>query len=299
MPAVLDRPAAAAASETASETDALTPANAGLTPGRKAQFERDGYLVLRGLFSPAEAAAFRDAFMRANAGGPVPGLSAIGEGVASPSDPLAFYPRMMNPHLQPAREVGALARGFLLDPRLEPVLTALLGEEPLGVQTMFYFKPAGARGQELHQDNFYLRVKPGTCLAAWLAVDDVDAGNGGMKVVPGSHHEAVACPQQADPAVSFTADYVPVPEGMEAVPCDMKAGDVLFFNGSLIHGSTPNTSADRFRCSLIAHYVPRHSQELSDWYRSPLTFGGEVVEIPLATGGGPCGTGQAGAMAPH
>jgi len=272
--------------------------NAGLTEEGKAQFDRDGFLVLRGLFSPAEAAAIRDAFMAENADGPVPGLSSIGEGVTDPADPLAFYPRMMNPHSQPGRAVGRIAREFLLDARLEPVLTGLLGEEPVGVQTMFYFKPAGARGQELHQDNFYLRVKPGTCLAAWLAVDDVDAGNGGMKVVPGSHREEVACPQKADAAVSFTTDYVPVPEGMEAVHCEMKAGDVLFFNGSLIHGSTPNTSADRFRRSLIAHYVPRHSQELSPWYRSPLTFDGAVVEIAEATGGGPCGAASA-AMGPH
>jgi phytanoyl-CoA hydroxylase len=272
--------------------------NAGLTEEGKAQFDRDGFLVLRGLFSPAEAAAIRDAFMAENADGPVPGLSSIGEGVTDPADPLAFYPRMMNPHSQPGRAVGRIARDFLLDARLEPVLTGLLGEEPVGVQTMFYFKPAGARGQELHQDNFYLRVKPGTCLAAWLAVDDVDAGNGGMKVVPGSHREEVACPQKADAAVSFTTDYVPVPEGMEAVHCEMKAGDVLFFNGSLIHGSTPNTSADRFRRSLIAHYVPRHSQELSPWYRSPLTFDGAVVEIAEATGGGPCGAASA-AMGPH
>ena len=270
----------------------------GLTEEGTAQFDRDGFLVLRGLFSPDEAAAIRDAFMAENVDGPVPGLSSIGEGVTDPADPLAFYPRMMNPHSQPGRAVGRIAREFLLDARLEPVLTGLLGEEPVGVQTMFYFKPAGARGQELHQDNFYLRVKPGTCLAAWLAVDDVDAGNGGMKVVPGSHREEVACPQKADAAVSFTTDYVPVPEGMEAVHCEMKAGDVLFFNGSLIHGSTPNTSADRFRRSLIAHYVPRHSQELSPWYRSPLTFDGVVVEIAEATGGGPCGAASA-AMGPH
>jgi len=284
--------------ELLNQSVAETNCAAGLTAEEKAQFERDGFLVLRGLFSPAEVSAIRGSFMAANADGPVPGLSSIGEGVVDPSDPLAFYPRMMNPHSQPERAVGVLARDFLLDPRLRPVLTSLFDEEPVGVQTMFYFKPAGARGQELHQDNFYLRVKPGTCLAAWLAVDDVDAGNGGMKVVPGSHREEVACPQKADAAVSFTTDYVPVPDGMEAVHCDMKAGDVLFFNGSLIHGSTPNTSATRFRRSLIAHYVPRHSQELSPWYRSPLTFDGEVVQIAEAAGGGPCGTPQQ-AMGPH
>jgi phytanoyl-CoA hydroxylase len=275
------------------------PVTKGLTEAQKAQFDRDGYLVLRGLLSPEEAAAIRDAFMEANADGPVVGLSSIGEGVKNPSDPLAFYPRMMNPHAHPEREVGQFARNFLLDARLEPVLTELFGEEPVGVQTMFYFKPPGARGQELHQDNFYLRVQPGTCMAAWMAVDDVDAENGGMKVVPGSHHEQVACPQQADSAVSFTTDYVPVPAGMEAVHCTMKAGDVLFFNGSLIHGSTPNTSATRFRRSLIAHYVPRYSQELSEWYQSPLTFDGQVVSIAPAVGGGPCGTAADGAMGPH
>ncbi len=284
--ALLDRPTLSRLNEVA-----------GLTDAQKAQFEQDGFIVLRGLFSSAEAAQIRDAFMDANSDGPVEGLSAIGEGVVDASDPLKFYPRMMNPHAQLEHEVGRISRDFLLHPRLYPILKDLFGEEPAGVQTMFYFKPAGARGQELHQDNFYLRVKPGTCMAAWLAVDDVDAGNGGMKVVPGSHREDVACPQQADPTVSFTSEYVPVPSGMEAVPCDMKVGDVLFFNGSVIHGSTPNTSTDRFRRSLIAHYVSANSQEVSEWYR-PYTFSGETFEIPAAQGGGPCGTPQA-AMGPH
>ncbi len=286
MPQVLERPT-------------TTESANGLTAAQREQFERDGCVVLRGLFRPEEAARIRDAFMAQNENGPVEGLSEIRNGADGydKSDPLAFYPRMMNPHSQPEREVGQIARDFLLHPRLYPILRDLFGEEPAGVQTMFYFKPAGARGQELHQDNFYLRVKPGTCMAAWLAVDDVDADNGGMKVVPGSHHEDIACPQKADPAVSFTSDYVPVPDGLEAVHCDMKAGDVLFFNGSLIHGSTPNTSRDRFRRSLIAHYVPRDSQEVARWYK-PYTFDGDTFEIPGAEGGGPCGTPQM-AMGPH
>jgi len=266
----------------------------GITETQKAQFARDGNLVVRGLYSADQITCIREVFMAQAKDGPVEGLSEIkpGDGQYDRSDPLAFYPRMMNPHSHPQWEVGSIARSFLLDARLKPILTDLLDEEPVGVQTMFYFKPAGARGQELHQDNFYLRVKPGTCMAAWLAVDDVDAENGGMKVVPGSHHEEVACPQKADPTVSFTTDYVPVPQGMTAVHVAMKAGDVLFFNGSVIHGSTPNTSATRFRRSLIAHYVPRYSQGLSHWYQSPMTFDGEVVKIAAAEGGGPCGTPQ-------
>jgi phytanoyl-CoA hydroxylase len=65
---------------------------------------------------------------------------------------------------------------------------------------------------------------------------------------------------------------------------------VLFFNGSVIHGSYPNTSKDRFRRSLIFHYVPYTTQELSHWYKEPTTFDGTIVNIATATGGGPCGT---------
>ncbi len=277
-----------------------TQQRAALTDTQMMQFERDGFVVLRGLFSPDEADAIRDVFMAQAQNGPVPGLSEMkaATGEYDPSDPLAFFPRMMNPHSHADREVGQVARTFMLDARLRGPLTEMMGEEPLAVQSMFYFKPPGARGQDLHQDNFYLRVAPGTCLAAWIAVDDVDTGNGGMMAVPGSNHTEVVCPQASDPALYFTSEHVPIPDGMEAVHVDMKPGDALFFNGSVIHGSTPNTSQDRFRRSLIFHYVPRFSQELSEWYKSPTTFDGEIVSIAPATGGGPCGTAQA-SMGPH
>ena len=259
-----------------------------------AEFQRDGFLVLRGLFSPEEAAAIRDTFMEEAKNGPVEGLSEIknGKQTYDAADPLAFYPRMLNPHTRPGSAVGEAAIDFMLHPRLRGILECLFEEEAVGVQTMFYFKPAGARGQALHQDNFYLRVKPGTCMAAWLAVDDADAENGGMVVVPGTSDMKLVCPERADAAQSFTTDFVSVPDGLQEVPITLKAGDVLFFNGSVIHGSTPNSSADRFRRSLIAHYVPRDSQELAHWYRSPMTFDGEVISISEATGGGPCGTPQ-------
>jgi ectoine hydroxylase-related dioxygenase (phytanoyl-CoA dioxygenase family) len=272
-----------------------------LTDAQIRQFDRDGFLVVRGLYSPEEVAHIRDTFMEQAKDGPVEGLSEFrhgGQATYAPTDPLSFYPRMMHPHLHPELAVGPVAKDFLLDPRLRPILTALFGEEPVGVQTMFYFKPPGARGQDLHQDNFYLRVKPGTCMAAWLAVDDADEENGGMLVVPGSANLDIACPKKADPTLYFTSDHVDVPEGLHDEPITLKAGDVLFFNGSLIHGSHPNTSQDRFRRSLIAHYVPRASQEMSHWY-TPMTFDtGEVIEIADATGGGPCGT-AVPAMGPH
>jgi phytanoyl-CoA hydroxylase len=273
-----------------------------ISPDVGAQFEAEGFSVARGLFSADEVAAIRDAFMDAAGNGPVQGLSEItrnGTGQSyDASDPLAFYPRMMHPHRHPHLPAGQLARRFMLDARLHGPLRACMKDEPVAVQSMFYFKPPGARGQDLHQDNFYLRVKPGTCCAAWLAIDDADRGNGGMVVVPGTQHMEIVCPKPADKSRFFTDHHVPVPPGLKEVPVDLKAGDVLFFNGSLVHGSYPNTSRDRFRRSLIFHYVPGSAKELAKWYQDRLLFNGETVHFDEATGGGPCG-GDFQPLRPH
>ena len=153
-------------------------------------------------------------------------------------DILSRYPRIVHPHRRPDSEVGEIALELMLDERILDVVTELIGPA-LAAQSMFYFKPPTARGQALHQDNLYLQAHPETCIAAWIAVDDCDADNGGLAVVPGSHVIHVMCPEEADPEVSFTNVTVPVPEGIEVVQTEMKAGDVLFFHGSVVHGSRP------------------------------------------------------------
>src|SRR3712207_7227872 len=55
-----------------------------------------------------------------------------------------------------------------------------------------------SRGQALHQDQSYLRVQPGTCMAAWLALDRCDEENGCMQVIPGSHTWPLLCTVEAD-----------------------------------------------------------------------------------------------------
>jgi len=273
-----------------------------LTTEQKQQFDRDGFLAIRGLFSAAEIEEIRGTFMEMAKDGPVPGLSDVPKAragaPASSNDPLLRYPRMMHPHKHSDKPVGPLAMRYMRDPRLKPILAELFGEDPFACQSMFYFKPPGARGQDLHQDNFYLRVKPGTCMAAWIAVDDADAGNGGMMCVPQTATLEVACPEKADPALFFTTEHVEPPPGLAPEMMELKAGDVLFFNGSVIHGSTPNTSADRFRRSLIFHYVPASTVEMSHYYEA-LSFDGAKQDIATNMDGGPCGTTQELPTGPH
>src|SRR5690242_2824879 len=248
----------------------------------KRTYEEQGYVVARQLFSPDEVAALREHNMQLRAQGSHPG-DLVGVDATS-NDPLKRYPRMIHMHRWDDTSLR-----WLLDERLNHTLTTLAGEEVYAVQTMLYFKPAGARGQALHQDQFFLKVQPGTCMAAWLALDPCDEANGCLQVVPGSHTWPILCTTQADTTRSFTSVTVPIPPGVETRPIVMDPGDVMFFNGSLVHGSFPNTTADRFRRSLIGHYIQGDAEQVGRWYHPALRMDGTPLELGVSPGGMQCG----------
>ena len=248
-----------------------------------ARWRTHGFLVVRRLWEHSEVAACAERFAEVTADGkPIPGH--WNPDPAS-DDPLLCWPRIMHPH-----RFDELALRMLLDARIEAMLTALMGEEPIAAQSMFYFKPPGSKGQALHQDNYYLRVRPHTCIAAWTAVDRSVPGNGGLYVCPGTHTMEVACPEVADPEESFTTHFVRPPAGITPVPVELAPGDVLFFGGSIVHGSRPNASDHEWRRSFICHYLPASARELSRHYRPTLRFDGREYGFADASGGGPCGT---------
>ena len=247
----------------------------------KTHFDQHGYAVVPALFATDEVERYRDHFMALRKH-PHPGDMA---GVDTrTNDPLKRYPRMIHMH-----RWDDVSFRWMLDERLATCLTGLLGREPYAVQTMLYFKPAGARGQALHQDNFYLRAQPGTCVAAWMALDDCDEENGCMQIVPGSNRWPLLCTTKADTSVSFTDVTVPIPDGTPVTPIRMKAGDVLFFNGAVVHGSFPNTSKDRFRRSLIAHYIEGAAEQVANFYHPAIRMDGRPLELGVSEGGGACG----------
>ena len=150
-------------------------------------------------------------------------------------------------------------------------------------------KPPQARGQALHQDQFYLRVQPGTCIAAWMALDPCDEENGCLRVVPGSQNWPLLCTLKADTTQSFTDVTVPIPAGTPVESVVMAPGDVLFFNGQVVHGSGPNHSETRFRRSLIGHYIAGEAEQVSKFYHPALRMDGSTITLDTSTSGGACG----------
>ena len=101
------------------------------------QFAAQGYTVARGLFSLDEVARLRDHYARMNRE-----KHEVADRIDDRDDPLHKYPRIMMPH-----RWDETSMEWMIDERLKEWLTKILGREPYAVQTMFYFKPPGARGQ--------------------------------------------------------------------------------------------------------------------------------------------------------
>ena len=247
-------------------------------------FKQNGYTIARALFSAEEAARYRDHFMALRESASYQG-DLVNQWDDGETDPLKRYPRMFNMH-----RWDEMSRRWLLDERIRRCMVAMLDREPYAIQTMLYFKPPGSRGQALHQDQYYLRARPGTSIAAWMALDPIDEANGCLQMVPNTQDLPLICPEQADEAASFTTIAVPLPPGLQPVPMILAPGDVLFFNGQIIHGSFPNTTQDRFRRSLVGHYIEGHAQQVAAFDHPVLRMDGTVVtEMAASPDGGECG----------
>jgi ectoine hydroxylase-related dioxygenase (phytanoyl-CoA dioxygenase family) len=118
------------------------------------------------------------------------------------------------------------------------------------------YKPAGCGGVNMwHQDNPYWPIiDPPTQVTAWVALDDVDEGNGCMSMIPGSHLWG----DQIE-FLHTLKDFESMPkvfEGrtLEVVLCPVRKGEVHYHHCLAWHGSHANKS-DRPRRAIAFHYM--------------------------------------------
>ena len=261
-----------------------------ITPTQQSEFEQLGYCVIPDLYTPAEVAeieAFFESYKRN-------GQAVYDENLRfEEMDKTKQQVRAMHPH-----RYSKQVERWGLNSRVVDVLTVLLGRSPLLAQTMYYFKPPGAKGQGMHQDNFYLLAKPASCIAAWTAVDDATIKNGCLQVVAGSQRDDIHCPSSDAGTWQHYGDshIRPFPAEAKPVPLEVPRGATVFFGGHLIHGSGPNRSATRSRRTFISHYVDDAVGQVAEYFHPLLDRAGNVVSgVGAPTEGGPCGDGWRGA----
>ena len=112
------------------------------------------------------------------------------------------------------------------------------------------FKPAHTGGPiHWHQDNGYWHCEPADLVSCWLTLDDVDAANGAMHVLPGSHREAVEHPR-----AGTLLDAGGMVDTSGAVVVELPAGGVMFHHCQTFHYTPPNRT-DRQRRAFAMHYM--------------------------------------------
>ncbi|WP_054024869.1 phytanoyl-CoA dioxygenase family protein [Bacillus sp. FJAT-28004] len=114
-----------------------------------------------------------------------------------------------------------------------------------------------------HQDHpLWPVIQPADLVSAWVALDDAVIENGCMWMVPGSHKWG-----DHQKYLASTPDFKPyhrkpelLPEGavVEAVPFEIKKGQVGYHHSLTWHGS-PNNRSELKRRAIAVHYMPGHT----------------------------------------
>ena len=222
-----------------------------LTPQQREHYKEQGFVVIPHLFDTTTTMLMLEHYMKRRAEGPKPGDT--GGTTDHADDPNHQFPRMINMH-----NWDGLTKEWASDTDLLAVTEQLIDDTPVLLQTMLYFKPPGARGQALHQDEQYITIDP--IIGVWVALDTSDAAVGRMVIIPRSHQYGLLSVETADTAISFTDVQAVKPGNAEELGIDMAPGDTLFFHGKVIHGSYMNKTNDRWRRSFICHYMGEKSQ---------------------------------------
>jgi ectoine hydroxylase len=247
------------------------------------RWARDGFLLRRGAYAPAELAGLRDAVealiarvveqARRPGAGPQFRLAGGHRFQLSSQTLIQWEWREGSPEvrlIEPFTHLDPRFGRFWEDPRL--VLTArdALGADEVCPFTCKLNLKRPREGSEFpwHQDYPYWYVRtPGHAheiVTAMLFLDDADRTNGALRVLPGSHLDGPA-PRDRGEASGFLADSARIDASREVL-VEAEAGSVLFFPALLLHRSTPNAS-ERQRRAILLSFQPagRPRQEKLDW----------------------------------
>ena len=216
-------------------------ATATITPADCEAFDRDGYLIKRGLFEDAEVELLQQALATDEA----LQSSAFGldDGYGSQTtvavwnhpgdDTLGIVPRL---------------------PRIGGAVSVLLGGEVYHYHSKITSKAPGGGTWDWHQDSGYWYKNgclfPNLATVA-IAISELTTKNGTLRVLRGSHlcgrleHSIMGGQNGAD------VERVEVlKEHLEDVPFVAEPGDACFFHCNMLHTSAPNMS-DRNRDLLL------------------------------------------------
>jgi hypothetical protein len=239
-----------------------------LTPAELEQYQRRGFLVRRGVFSPGELVAIGQASETL-----VQELLELRRTEKFEVGSYLFerqWDREVNvkwepddPDLvqgiEPCAHLSPGLKALGQDPRLTAPAADVIGEPAVAPFTEKLNVKRAHRGGRyvLHQDfPYWERFAPAAekTMTAMISLDDATVANGCLEAAPGSHLEGRQRLRDVDGFGALEMDEAAF-DMARLAPIETAAGDVVFFGPFLVHRSLPNRS-DVDRRALLYSYQP-------------------------------------------
>ena len=212
--------------------------------GSRAIFERDGFLVLPSFYREEELLNIEDELERF-----------ITMRIPVLPQEQIFFEDKSNPsslkQIQRLHEHESFFERMMND-KPKKLAQELLGEPVIGKNLQYFDKPPSlGKDTPPHQDACYFMIEPCRALTMWLALDEVDEGNGCIRYVRGSHMQGLR-PHAQTETLGFSQgifDYGD--DDLDNEKVVMAApGDLLAHHALTIHRAGSNQSATRSRRAL-------------------------------------------------
>ena len=225
-------------------------------------FQRDGYLVVRGLVDRASVGEMRETVLRAL--DPLQGPAEFETDVGYPGSPASRDAAGGNTsrRLLHAYSRGPVFRRWATAPELAATLRGVMREERIEMSQCHHNcvmtkHPGFSSETAWHQDIRYWSFDAPELVSVWLALGSEREENGALRVIPGSHrlhldrgrfdrHLFVRPELDENRALIDTATMV-----------ELEAGDALFFHCRLFHAAGKNRSGE-VKLSAVFTY---HAQD--------------------------------------
>ena len=211
-----------------------------LTADQVAQYHRDGYLIVQGLYTGEQMLAWKQLLQdvlqaEAKAAGHDKWNMAFTSGVR------VWNTQQMHPTLREA----------MRDEHVTPILQQIIGPDVEFLSGKAVFKNATTDfASPWHQDWFYW--EGATKTSVWIALDDATPENGCLMFIAGTHKKVFPKTVFNGNAFVNRVDDKHL-EGLPRATIEVKRGDAVFFHDLAMHSSHPNT-AKKDRWSFISTY---------------------------------------------
>lgn len=200
----------------------------------KRAYDADGFVVIRGLFSPGsfrELQANLDRYVREV----VPTL---------PKDQ-AFFDDYSKPEtlrkMQQLNKHDAWFARFMQEGPQVAVQGHLMGDRPVPQGLEWFDKlPYDTNATPAHQDGFYWNRKPDIACGVWIALDPVDQENGCLWYARGSQRQGIQ-PHGASGVLGFSQGLLGFDKSkLDPVPIELQPGDAVAHSSATIHWTDTN-----------------------------------------------------------